>query len=433
MGFAVAAATATVTAQTPPAAPAQQAQFKVEIQLVTTDAVVRDVKGQFVPDLTKDEFEIVEDDVVHDLSSMTLVHHGRVTNLLAPPPPPPPEGVILPSVQRRDDTSGRVFLFVVDDLHLDVKKTPIVRDLFRQIAKHLLHDGDVFGMVSTGPSAIAIDLTYDRALFEHTVGRISGNGLSPTDIIQGASGSQGPIEVRHRAHVAFSTVNDVLTNLEKVHNRRKVVVYVSNGYNFSPFQVARFGTAAQSPFQRNAAQALQNQTNALTADGQGQPVARQDPNAVLGNAREGFAEAELAGALQEVTQTAVRANAVIYTMDPRGVDAGADIGDNLDPREWRSYVDRTQDTLRVLAAETGGEAIVNENEFDAALKRIDAEASDYYILGYYSKNPATSNRARKIEVRVKRPGLTVIARSSYFAKVPEAPASPSDPATPLPR
>ena len=431
LGLAVATATGIALAQTaPPVAPAQQPQFKVEIQLVTTDAVVRDAKGQFVPDLTRDEFEVLEDGVIHDLSSMTLVHRGRVTNLLAPLAAPPPEGIILPALRRQDDTSGRVFLFIVDDLHLDVKKTPIVRDLFRQIAKHLLHDGDMFGMVSTGTSSIAIELTYNRALFELAVARISGNGLSATDIIQGASGSQGPIEVRHRAQVAFSTVNDALTNLEKVQNRRKVVVYVSNGYNFSPFQLGRFGTAAQSPFQRNAAQTLQNQTNALAAAGRDEPVPRQDPNAVLGNAREGFADAELAGELQEVTQAAVRANAVIYTMDPRGVDAGADIGDNVDPREWRSYFDKTQDTLRVLAAETGGAAIVNENEFDDALKRIDAEASDYYMLGYYSKNPGTSNQARKIEVRVKRPGLTVIARSSYVVRAPDRPASPPETATP---
>jgi VWFA-related protein len=426
----VGATTAIVAAQAgTPAAPQQGPQFKVEIQLVTTDAVVRDAKGQFVADLVRDEFEILEDGVPQALSSMTLVHHGRVTNILAPPPPPPPEGILLPAIQRQDETSGRVFLFVVDDLHLDVKKTPIVRDLFKQAAKNLVHEGDMFAMVSTGTSGIAIDLSYDRKLLEDTAGRISGNGLSATDIIQGASGSQGPIEVRHRAHVAFTAVNQVLTNLEKVRNRRKVVVYVSNGYDFAPFQLARFGTAANSPFQRNAQQALQNTTNAVTSAAQGNAVAQQDPNAVLGNPREGFAEAELVSQMQEVTRTANRANAVIYTIDPRGVDAGADVGDNINPREWRTYIDNTQDTLRVLAAETGGAAIVNENEFDSALKRIDAEASDYYMLGYYSNNPTAGSRERKIEVRAKRPGLTVIARRSYFAKEP----APLEPPAPLPR
>ena len=41
----------------------------------------------------------------------------------------------------------------------------------------------------------------------------------------------------------------------------------------------------------------------------------------------------------------------------------------------------------MLAEETGGIAVVNKNDFDKALKRIDAETSDYYVLGYYSSNP----------------------------------------------
>ena len=55
----------------------------------------------------------------------------------------------------------------------------------------------------------------------------------------------------------------------------------------------------------------------------------------------------------------------------------------MDPREWAEYVRKSQDTMRVLAEETGGLAVVNQNDFDKALKRIDAESSDYYVLGYY--------------------------------------------------
>ena len=53
-------------------------------------------------------------------------------------------------------------------------------------------------------------------------------------------------------------------------------------------------------------------------------------------------------------------------------------------QDWNAYVRETQDSLRVLAEETGGIAVVNQNDFDKALKRIDAETSDYYVLGYYS-------------------------------------------------
>ena len=123
-----------------------------------------------------------------------------------------------------------------------------------------------------------------------------------------------------------------------------------------------------------------------------------------------------------MTRTANRANATLYTIDPRGLVAGADLDEQLSPVECGNYVRKTQDSLRVLAEETGGIAVVNQNDFDKALKRIDAETSDYYVLGYYSSNPDPLKRTRKVEVKVVKPDLNVISRTSYTLRQP-APAS----------
>ena len=56
---------------------------------------------------------------------------------------------------------------------------------------------------------------------------MTGSELKPDEIINGQSGADGPAEVRYRAHVAFSTLNELLNNLDKVHDRRKALVYVS--------------------------------------------------------------------------------------------------------------------------------------------------------------------------------------------------------------
>jgi hypothetical protein len=55
----------------------------------------------------------------------------------------------------------------------------------------------------------------------------------------------------------------------------------------------------------------------------------------------------------------------------------------------------------VIAELTGGIPVVNTNNFTKALKRIDAETSDYYVLGYYSGNPDPQKKRRTIEIRVK--------------------------------
>src|SRR5262249_1506401 len=145
--------------QTPPAAPPaaapagdqqQGAQvFKMRIDLITTDVIVRDGNGQFVADLTKDNLTVLEDGVKQDVSSVDLIHGCRAYNLQAPAPPEPQEGIILPPAKPTNDAAGRIFLFFVDDLHMNFNDTPRIRALFKKMSTMLLHDGDMFGVVST--------------------------------------------------------------------------------------------------------------------------------------------------------------------------------------------------------------------------------------------------------------------------------------------
>ena len=229
------------SAQTPAAQQPQQQTptFRSTAELVTTDVIVRDGKDQFMADLKPTDFEVFEDGVKQELASMVLIHGGRAYNTLAPPPAPVQEGIILPVARPTNDAAGRVFLLFVDDLHMDFQNTPRIREIFRKMLKNLIHDGDMWGMVTTGTSSISIDLTYDRALLDDAINRISGNGLKPTEIIKGQEGADGPVELRYRAHVAFSTAEQLMQNLEKLHNRRKAVIWVSSGYDFNPFSKSR--------------------------------------------------------------------------------------------------------------------------------------------------------------------------------------------------
>jgi VWFA-related protein len=380
-------------APAPPAGDQQQPIFRARVDLVTSDVIVRDSRGQFIADLKKEEFEIYEDGILQEIVSMVLVHGGRTFNAVTPPPPPTAEGIILPAKRPVNDAAGRIFIIFVDDLHLDFRNTGRIRQLFEKISKTLIHEGDMFGIVSTGPSSLSIDLTYDMSRLGEAIKKIAGNGLKPSDILQAPEGAEGPSEVRYRAHVAFSTAYDILKKLENVHNRRKAFIYVSNGYDFNPFPQSR---ATQSPFNTNYAR--------------GGEETYIDPFSQQNNR---FAEADLVRELAELTRAANRANTTMYTIDPRGLVGGPDLDETVDPVEWSDYVRTSQDSLRVIAEETGGLAVVNQNDFDKALKRIDAETSDYYVLGFYSSNPDPLRRTRRIEVKVKRPDLQVWSRPQY--------------------
>jgi len=71
------------------------------------------------------------------------------------------------------------------------------------------------------------------------------------------------------------------------------------------------------------------------------------------------------------------------------------------------------DSLRSLAENTDGMAVLNNNDLDVGLKRIANDLSSYYLLGYYSTNAKLDGRFHAIKVRVKRPGVDVRARRGY--------------------
>jgi VWFA-related protein len=380
----------------------EQPTFTVNVDLVRTDVIVRDGRGQFIADLEPGELDVYEDGVKQDIASLVMIHGGAEYNLRSLPTPVR-DGLILPPNRPRSDTAGRIFLIVIDDFHLDTTLTPRTRELVGRILRELIHEGDMFGIVSTGYSSISEQATYDRQVLESAISRIQAGGLTPREIIQGAQSSQGPTELRHRAHVAFSVAYDLMRNLEKVQNRRKAVLYISNGYDFNPFEGARLEE-----------QALRMRVEA--ADLQNDPFYRTQHSSQL------LAEADLVGELAELTRAANRANATFYTIDPRGLSAGPDIDVDVKVPEWNAYLHDAQDSLRVIAEQTGGFAIVNTNDFSAGLRRIDNETSDYYVLGYYSSNQDPLRRTRKIEVRTTRPGAAVIHRTSY-TRAPNVAAS----------
>jgi VWFA-related protein len=415
-------AQAPAPAQPAAAGPQQRTpDFRVNIDAVTMDVIVKDDSGRFIPDLTKDDFEVFEDGVKQDLVSMTVVSGGRVSNVLEAAPAAPPEGVILPPVRRVNDTSGRIFLVFLDDLHLQFQGTGRVRQLVEKIGKELIHEGDLFGVVSSGPSSIAIDMTYDKRRLNDALKKVTGDGLKPSEIINTGSGSEGITELRHRAHVAFTTMLEALNNLEKVTNRRKALVWVSEGYDFNPFQDSRLGFRdPSSPFLQNQSNVMHNNPDS----GDGSTQRQNDPLLEQQKQQETFSDADLAMDLAEVTRAANRANTTIYTIDPRGLIAGGDIDEQVDPSEWANFVRKTQESMRVLADETGGLAVVNQNDMDKALKRIDAESSDYYVLGFYSNNPDPTHRRRQLSVKVTKPRLTVTSqRTEYVLKPPPRPTA----------
>ena len=133
--------------------------------------------------------------------------------------------------------------------------------------------------------------------------------------------------------------------------------------------------------------------------------------------------------LRAATTAAVRANVALYPVDTRGLQAVVPGGDAsrasargvgaFSGRGVSQQFDRlfaSQDTLQTLAADTGGRAFTDTNDFGEAFTQVQRDTSSYYLLGYSSTNSVKDGRFKRISVRVKRPDLRVDHRAGYYAE-----------------
>lgn len=381
--------------------------FRTGVTLVTMIVVPRDRNGLFLDDLTARDFVVVDEGEVREVASLVRVQSGRMSEQLAPglrsqngillPPPPRPP----------DDLTGRLFIVLVDDLHIPAGLTARARTAFAEMADNLIHEGDQFAVVSTGPSAIAIGVTTDRDLLRSAAERITGDGFDPNELIQSFPPRPGYTpELMARAGVAFATIGNVVRSLEQVQHLRKVVVYFSSGYDLNPFLAERRGYHREA----GGESGMVNQGLAR--------LLRQD--SPIGDVDGLEGDGDLARRIDELAEAANRANAAFYTVDPRGLAAA-----RSGPAEFlltgRGSFDEwsftTQNSLRALAEQTGGRAMVNRSDFDDVFREIDAETSDYYVLGFALTNPDPAVRTRRLLVRVRGRGAVDVRHRTHYTYV----------------
>ncbi|HYW46369.1 MAG TPA: VWA domain-containing protein [Bryobacteraceae bacterium] len=133
--------------------------------------------------------------------------------------------------------------------------------------------------------------------------------------------------------------------------------------------------------------------------------------------------------MRATVNAAVRGNVSFYPVDARGLVATAPLGDATEgspggqgmysgssQRTAQSSFQDQQETLYTLAADTGGKALLDQNDLALGIVQAQKDIASYYILGYYSTNAALDGRYRRIKVQIGR-NLTAKLdyRSGYFA------------------
>lgn len=401
-----ACAAVSVAAQAPPSQAPQTPTFRVEVNYVEIDAHAVDAQGRFVDDLNQGEFQVVEDGTPQTISVFT-----RVRLPLERQDPPLFKGTpIEPDVQSNlREFNGRVFVLVLDDLQTDSRRSLVLKAGARQFINRFIGANDLAAVVFTGGAADkGQEFTNSRARLLASVDKFIGSKLPSElmskldDYYRAQQTQQQPRDTNlaergYKARNSLITLRNLAQYLSGVKGRRKAVIWFGEGIDYD----------TDNPF---------------------------SPDTSI-----------LHDTMKEAIAEATRAGVSFYGVDARGLGAGLDeaieIGNmpvddpyfNSPSVAIQNEVRRAQDNMRVMSEETGGFAIINQNDLNRAFERIIEDNSSYYVLGYYPSNDRRDGRFRKVEVRVTRPGVKVQARNGYTAaKGKSAPSTGAKPDAKVP-
>ena len=376
--------------------------FRTGINYIRVDVIATDGDGNHVTDLTLDDFEVYEDDVLQDVDSFQRIEVDMLPAIDGEP-------VTEVGIRRSDQELAasqadvRVFVIFLDDYHVREGNSIQAGLMLTDFLENDLIPTDLVGVMYPLMPLDDVRLTRNHESVINAVKQFRGikYDYEIRNQFEARYNQYSTTVVeRIRNDVSLSALRGLMVLLGGLREGRKSVLVVSEGYsNYVPPQLreqnAQLGVPGGNPDRRNplAGGSSFEETNAF------------------------FETSMIMMDLQRVYEIANRFNTSLYTVDPRGLavfefdlDQPA-IGLDTDQRALR----RTQDTLRLLAERTDGRAIVNTNDLVPGLQQMLKDSSSYYLLGYNSSAAATDGKFHEIDVRIRREGVRVRARPGYWA------------------
>jgi len=375
--------------------------FRAGINFVRVDAIVTDKNGAPVGDLKAEDFEVIEEGKPQRIETFKLI---SLDDPQRPAPGGPPRQIRTDLDEELEAAKDDVRLYGVflDDYHVTQEGSMSAREQIARFLETQLAESDMVGVMYPLQSISLVRMTRNHEAVVKAVRQFLGRKYDYTprnEIEQNYAHYPAETVERIRTQVSLTAIRGLITHMGTLKEGRKALILVSEGFtNMLPPQM-RDPVASLPGFGNNA---------------------RNNPNAGTNNPLEDraafSASMDLEEDLREVYATANRNNTAIYAVDPRGLTTGEFGADrNIGSQLSRQYLNQTMETLRTLALQTDGRAIINRNDLLAGMKQIVRDSSAYYLIGYSSTQAPTDGKFHEIKVRVKRPGVQVRARRGYWA------------------
>ena len=395
----------------------QRPVFRTGINFVRVDAIVTDKQGNPVSDLTQADFEVQEDGKPQAIETFRLV---KVSGNPEPGGERPREirsEYDQESEAQRDDV--RLFVFFLDDYHVRRGASMGVREPLTRFIRNSLGPLDMIAVMYPLMPVTLLSFTRNHEAVIREIEKFEGRKFEyrpRNDFEQQYSQYPAEIVERVRNEVSLSALEGLSVKLGGMREGRKAVILVSEGYtNYLPPQLR--DPVAEMPGYNNPVR---------RRPGYGDGSMAEERKAF-------FDDVDINSRLRDVFNAANRANTAIYSLDPRGLAVFEyDINEGVGGRMDKAALDNTMNTLRTLAEETDGRAIVNRNDLEGGLKQVVRDSSAYYLIGYNSSQAPSDGKFHEIKVKVKRPGVQVRARKGYWALTAEETARAIAPAKPGP-
>src|SRR5215813_1477303 len=373
-------------ASVPRSAPA----IRATTELVLVNVVARDKKGNLVRDLKQQDFTVLEDGQKQQVASFDfenvdeLALAQQTLATVTGTSGRAPSAVAEQSTERAAGARDRrLILLFFDFSAMDPEQIDRAVAAAKKYVNAKMQSVDLMAMVSLSTTMLLdLDFTDDKtkilstlSAYNSSSGQGFDNGL--TGSAEGSAETGGSFTADDTDYNTFNAdrkllaLQSIIQSVGKL-SQKKSLIYFSNG-------ISQSGVDNQS-------------------------------------------------ALRAATAAAVKANVAIYPLDVRGLQAlpGGGEAQNASLHGQSAYTGAsvlndlnstaaTQETLSTLAADTGGKAFFDSNDFSGVFSQVQKDTSAYYILGYSSSNHVKDGRFRRIKVLVNRPDVKLEYRGGYHA------------------
>jgi VWFA-related protein len=391
--------------QTQTAVPKGTVKFESTVQLVVVDVTVKDKSGNPIEGLTSNDFTISEDGKPQQIKVFKfqrLEEEVRPGPALAPRPQPKiladqPAAPVVKSLTANQIAPSRPGEVKYQDRRLlvmlfDMTSMPIQDQIRAQTAalkfiKSQMTQSDLMAIMTfSNDLKVMQDFTDDRDLLNDTIKKLTiGEGSDLA--VDGSTGADDESD-NGDAYTADDTEFNIFNTDRKL---------------------AALESAARMLGSLSEKKALVYFASGVSKTG-----------------------AENEAQLRATINAAIRNNVSFYPIDARGLVASAPLGDatkaspggtsmysGSGSRSAQSSFQGSQETLYTLAADTGGKALLDNNDLAMGIQQAQKDISSYYILGYYSTNSKLDGHYRRIKLSAS-PTLSARIgkldyRQGYFA------------------